>query len=133
MREIEFRGKRVDNGEWVYGSYIYAFDMVHEHCIRCGTTYAVIPETVGQYTGLHDKNGTKIFEGDVVLFSDEIIADTICGSNRYETECYQCDVLWGNGSWFIKQSVDQSEVDNDFLGEVATECEVIGNIHDKEN
>ena len=49
LREIKFRGKREDNGEWIVGSYIYAFDMVHEHCIRCGTTYAVIPETVGQH------------------------------------------------------------------------------------
>ena len=71
MREILFRGKRVDNGEWVYGHYVhqYGADMIY---LPDGVDreygfdyYHIIPETVGQYTGL-TANGKKIFEGDIL-------------------------------------------------------------------
>ena len=135
MREILFRGKRTDNGEWVYGDLIQNVDRLkireQEKSIKkIAKSYEVDHKTVGQFTELYDKNGKKIFEGDIVRLTDE--------HNEME---WTAVVVFGNPNgdynwgWQLN-AIEEFDGNKDILLWVDMEesgayCEIIGNIHDK--
>ena len=131
MRTIKFRGKRVDNGEWVYGDLVgncyiipklnYVSSMQFElettnRSIECELEY-IDPSTLGQFTGLQDKNGVDVYEGTII-------------SNHMDFEGYDCDHTF-EMKW-VENRMKWVGIDNNDSCEVyeLNDYEVIGNIHD---
>lgn len=133
MREILFRGKRVDNGEWIQGIYYPVehtgfsipggidYYIITRRPGGCKSQIQVIPETIGQFTGLTDKNGNKIFEGDIVQCVEAFALDKI-----KKGECYVVDWFDEGAMFEITKGLDSE----DFNHCTELQFKIIGNIHD---
>ena len=122
MREILFRGKTTDTREWVYGFYFHQKDTpIEGHFIidLKGFDEEVLPETVGQFTGLTDKNGVKIFEGDVLKCVNP-------NDGQHHITDFISSMVNGFTLKNVKLTRELALYDNDWPDEI----EVIGNIHD---
>lgn len=126
MREILFKAKRKDNGEWVEGYYVKKYDLLGKrHLILYVDNYVrwrcveIDSKTLCQFTGLCDKNGKKIWENDILMAHlDESYPEDV----TYET------VEWGVAGWVGHEA---GSTDREYLGEFDLEhYEVVGNIFD---
>lgn len=119
MRTIKFRGKKITNDVWVYGSFVCSADIATAIYYQKGNGSVksmdwvyVKPETIGQFTGLYDRSSKEIYEGDVV--SIETIKSRIAKVVEWNDE----KACWDAGG------------DNRIELYAFRHCEVIGNIHD---
>ena len=126
MREILFKAKRIDNGEWVEGCYVTSdgksficMDIVEHYCVIALRWFEIDPETICQFTGLCDKNGKKIWENDILMVHlDEFYPEDA----TYET------IEWGVAGWVAHEA---GSVDRQYLDEFDLKhFEVVGNIFD---
>lgn len=141
MREILFRGERVDNGEWVYGAYgnhtsLDAMIIDRPYLTSNGDLSAlkfwtVNPTTVGQFTGLTDKNGTKIFEGDILDVSAYVIEGYgIVKFGEHKSGDMSNDYPCGNLGFYIDFPDKKNQYVRKDILYFVSECKVVGNIHD---
>ena len=128
MREILFRGKRTINGDWVYGDFVHGNErkslrdsiFVYDSETQSFNDYEINPSTLGQYTGLTDKNGKRIFEGDIVKAQDEILGSPFCDGMTGK-------VVYDEAAYFIEL---KDPMNSQWLYDECAVYEVIGNIHD---
>ena len=142
MREIIFRGKRLDNGDWVEGFYLSHLNTCHyiipfrtggfeaiDNSFYVHKWFEVDPSTIGQYTGLKDKNGKRIFDGDILHIAK--IADALGGYYRPPLD-YHVNVVvkWDLCAWMWETLCEDKRYITFPDAWCHYECEVIGNIHD---
>ena len=125
MREIKFRGISKETNEWVFGYYIVAAGMPFISVFGVREPILIIPKTLGQYTGIKDKNDKEIYEGDIVSFEDA----------ECDAEGYHDNVFLNRGvvsydevsmCYFFsnRQTVDMEDL------YIPTDAEIIGNIYE---
>lgn len=119
MREIKFRGRRTDNGEWVYGDLVHtgtdAIAILESGAPCLEAVTDVVPESVGQFTGLYDKNGKEVYERDIVE-----IDGAIKGIVRYNARHCRYEMAT------VCEPLENERIP---LGRSIDDWEVIGNIH----
>ena len=140
---FKFRGKRIDNNQWYYGSYLYLHNPpkyewngtkhegkedVHFIIDEKDVNYGVYPETVGQCTGLKDKNGKLIYEGDIVSVKVEI--QDFFGDDEYYSEKYKGKIIYDKGEIVI--DVVDTTKHTISLYRHAKNCEIVGNIYENQ-
>lgn len=132
MREILFRGKRETDGEWIFGSLVKKINSAYIICekiVGCVvdyTEYEVDPETVCQYTGLTDKNGRKIFEGDI-CGTKFFGKDNGKGQNFSDYDIFK--VVYKYGIYLLENN--QRQFSAQYIPDMSGDgIEVIGNIFD---
>ena len=134
MREILFRGKLADNGEWIEGFYSHSGNKTYiifdnGFSISYFKMKEVLPETVGQFTCLTDKNGKKIFEGDIIR---AITLDT--GTEQIAVVCFGNFIDENNSDEYIGFYIEFYDIKTTItqlaMEGVKDNFEVIGNIHD---
>lgn len=139
MREIEFRAKD-QYGNWIYGLLTGNQYNLNEYAIFTQPYHGIYPiekETIGQYTGLRDKNGVKIFEGDIVKYEQKEYSFSLkIGIAEFnDSDLGSCGCCFDEhySTGFVIKTVKPKNNSSKFFSQYGLEkCEVIGNIYDNQ-